>query len=47
MPLGFAYYFALGDDIKIIYAPSEKYARIKFKKAFNVEAGALLKRTIW
>lgn len=47
MALMYRYYFALGDEQKIVYAQSEVLAREKFMKMFGVEAGPLLSRDRW
>lgn len=49
----YKYFFILKDletkteEEKIIYAESEKEARKKFKKFFEVEAGDLIRRENW
>lgn len=47
MALMYRYYFALGDETKVVYSQSEVLAREKFKKMFGMDAGLLLSRDRW
>lgn len=47
MALFYRYYFMLGDHEQCIYGESEVVARAKFKHAFNMDAGDLLRRENW